>query len=34
VAAAVTYASNRLNDFAGLVKDASLYYPRFVKVPR
>jgi hypothetical protein len=33
-ALAVTYATNRLDDFAGLVIDTSLYYPRFVKVAR
>ena len=30
----VTYATNTLGDFAGLVADTSLYFPRFVKVTR
>jgi hypothetical protein len=33
-ALAITYASNTLGDFATLVNDTSLYYPRFVKLPR
>lgn len=33
-ALAITYASNTLGDFAALVKDSSLYYPRFVRVAR
>jgi len=31
---AVTYASNTLGDLATVVDDTSLYYPRFVKLPR
>lgn len=33
-ALAVTYAANTLADFATLLDDLTLYFPRFVKVPR
>ena len=33
-ATCVTYATNTMADFATLVNDTSLYYPRFVKIPQ
>ena len=33
-ALAIAYATNTLDDFAKLVNDTSLYYPRFVRLPK